>query len=127
MVPWESPQGPPEVPDVSTFRGPSGDVPRTSRVGCGTTLRITKKNVQGEKLPHELLLTRGQKTKMRNPFANNMSTDIKLSKAQLSKIIQSVGFVVVLLGRLNGPLMKNGVPFAKTFWHHYPLWHQILQ
>ena len=38
----------------------------------GTTLRITKKNFQDEKLPHELFIT------IRNAFANNMSTDIKL-------------------------------------------------
>ena len=36
-------------------------------------------------LPHELLLTTRQKTELRNPFNNNMSTDVKLSKAQISK------------------------------------------
>ena len=40
-------------------------------------------------LPHECLLTTRQKTKLRNAFNNNTSTDIKLSKAQISKIIQS--------------------------------------
>ena len=40
----------------------------------------------GNDLPHELLLTARQKTKLRNAF-NNMSTDLKLSKAQISKII----------------------------------------
>ena len=54
-----------------------------------TTLRITKKNFQDEELPHELFLTTRQRTKIRNPFANIMLTDIKLSKAQLTKIIQS--------------------------------------
>ena len=38
-------------------------------------------------LPHELLLTTRQKTKVRNAFNNNMSTDLKLSKARISKII----------------------------------------
>ena len=38
-------------------------------------------------LPHELLLTARQETKLRNAFENNTSTDIKLSKAQISKII----------------------------------------
>ena len=38
-------------------------------------------------LPHELLLTTRQKTKLRNAFNNNMSTDLKLSRAQISKII----------------------------------------
>ena len=43
-------------------------------------------------LPHELLLTARQKTKIRNAFNNNTYTDIKLSKAQINKIIQSGGF-----------------------------------
>ena len=61
-------------------------------------------------LPHELLLTTRQKTKLRNAFNNNMSTDLKLSKAQISKIIQSGGF----LGRLLGPLLKTGLPLIKN-------------
>ena len=40
-------------------------------------------------LPHELLLTTRQTTKLGNAIENNMTTDIKLSKAQISKIIQS--------------------------------------
>ena len=43
----------------------------------------------GNDLPHELLLTTRQITKLKNAFNNNMSTDIKLSKAQISKIIRS--------------------------------------
>ena len=65
-------------------------------------------------LPHELLLTTRQKTKPRNPFNNNMSTDIKLSKAQISKIIQSGGFLGSLLSKLVGSLMKVAVPLAKN-------------
>ena len=42
-------------------------------------------------MPHELCLTTRQTTKIRNAFAKNMSTDIKLSKAQISKMIQSGG------------------------------------
>ena len=38
-------------------------------------------------LSYELLLTTRQQTKVRNAFNNNMSTDIKLSKAQNSKIV----------------------------------------
>ena len=53
----------------------------------GTTLRITKENFQDEELPQGLFLKTIQKTKSRNAFANNMSIYIKLSKAQLSKII----------------------------------------
>ena len=54
----------------------------------GTTLRwLNLKMFDGNVLPHELLLTTRQKTKLRGSFNNNMSTDIKLSKAQISKII----------------------------------------
>ena len=51
------------------------------------TLRMSFKMFDGNDLPHELLLTTRQKTKLRNAFNNNMSTDIKLSKAQISKIV----------------------------------------
>ena len=44
-------------------------------------------------VPHELLLITRQKTRLRNAFNNNMSTDLKLSKAQISKMIQSGGFL----------------------------------
>ena len=54
----------------------------------GTLLRLTKKIFEDENLPHELFLTR-QTAKIRNAFANNMSTYIKLSKTQISEIIQS--------------------------------------
>ena len=47
----------------------------------GVTLRMNIKMFNGNNLPHELLLTTRQKTKLRNAFENNMSTDIKLSKA----------------------------------------------
>ena len=60
----------------------------------------------GNSLPHELLLTTRQKTKLRNAFENNMSTDIKLSETQISNIIQSGGFLGSLLGKIAGPLMK---------------------
>ena len=64
----------------------------------------------GSNLPHKLLLTTRQKTKVRNAFDNNTSTDLKLSKAQISKIIQSGGF----LGTLLGPLLKTGLPLIKN-------------
>ena len=69
----------------------------------------------GNDLPHELLLTTRQRTKLRNAFNDNMSADLKLSKAQISKIIQSGGFLESLLSKLAGPLMKVAVPLAKTF------------
>ena len=67
----------------------------------------------GNDLPHELLLTTRQKTKLRNAFNNNMSNDLKFSKAQISKIIQSGGFLGSLLSKLAGPLMKVAIPSAK--------------
>ena len=80
----------------------------------GTTLRMSLKMLDGNNLPHELLLTTRQKTKLRNAFENNMSTDIKLSKAQIFKIIQSGGFLGSLLSKLAGPLMKVAVLLANN-------------
>ena len=60
--------------------------------------------------PHELLLTNRQVENIRKTFANHSSTDIKLSKTQLSKMIQSGGF----LGKLLGPLLKTGLPLMKS-------------
>ena len=56
--------------------------------------------------PHELLLTNRQVANIRKTFAKNTSTDIKLAKTQLSKMIQS--------GKLAGPLMKVAMPLAKN-------------
>ena len=50
----------------------------------GVTLQINIKMCSGNNFPHELLLTTRQKTKLINVFENNMSTNIKLSKAQIS-------------------------------------------
>ena len=80
----------------------------------GTTLRINLKMFNGNNLPHELLLTTSQKRKIRNAFNNNMLTDVKLSKAQISKIIQSGGFLGFLLSKLTGPLMKVAIPLVKN-------------
>ena len=60
------------------------------------------------------LMTIRQKTKLRNAFNNNMSTDLTLSKAQIFKIIQSGGFLGSLLSKLAGPLMKVAIPLAKN-------------
>ena len=60
--------------------------------------------------PHKLLLTNRQVADLRKAFAKNLSTDIKLSKTQMSKMIQSGGF----LGRLLGPLLKTGLPLMKN-------------
>ena len=59
--------------------------------------------------PHKLLLTNWQVVNPSKAFANYLSTDIKLSKTQLSEMIQSEGFI----GRLLGPLLKTGLPLIK--------------
>ena len=69
----------------------------------------------GNNLPHELLLTIRQKTNLRNAFENNMSTDIKLSKAQIPKIIQCGKFLGSLLSKLAGSLMKVVFLWQKLF------------
>ena len=76
----------------------------------GTTLRMNARIFSANNLPHELLLTTRQTTKLRNITENNMPTDIKLSQTQISKIIQSGGF----LGKLLGPLLKTGLPLIKN-------------
>ena len=79
----------------------------------GVASRMRMKMFNGNNLPHELLLIARQKIKLRNAFENNVSTDIKLPKAQLSNIIQSGIFLVALFSILAGPLMKVAVPIAK--------------
>ena len=80
----------------------------------GATLRMSLKMLDGNDLPHELLLTRRQKPKLTNAFNNNISTELKLSKAQISKIIQSGGFLGSSLSKLAGPLMKVAASLAKN-------------
>ena len=60
--------------------------------------------------PHKLLLTNTKDSNLRRAFANNSSANIKLSKTQLSKMIQSGGF----LGKLLGPLLKTGLPLISN-------------
>ena len=60
--------------------------------------------------PHKLLLTNRHVSILRKAFANNLSTDIKLSKTQLSEKIQSGEF----LSRLLVPLLKTGLPSIKN-------------
>ena len=75
---------------------------------------MSLKMLNGNDRPHELLLTARQKTKLRNVFNSNMSTDLTLSKAQISKIIQSGWFLGSLLSKLAGPLIKVAVPLVKN-------------
>ena len=75
----------------------------------GTILRMNARMFNGNNLPH-LSSTTGQTTKLRNAIKNNLQTDIKLSRAQISKISQSGGF----LGKILGPLLKTGLPLLKS-------------
>ena len=80
----------------------------------GTILRVNKKNFEDEELPHELFLTTRQTTKIKNAFANNMSTNIKLSKTQISKIIQSGRYFGSWLDNLDKKALTNIViPLAR--------------
>ena len=80
-----------------------------AKSNTGTTLRISKKNFQDEKLPHKLFLTTRQETKARNVFTNNTSMDISLCKAKLSNIIQS--------GRFIGKTLGNSVLIVGFYWN----------
>ena len=73
----------------------------------GRVLRLNKKKIEDEELPHELFLTTTQPTKLRNAFANNMSTDIRRSQAQISKIIQSVGSFGSWLAKFGKKALTN--------------------
>ena len=59
---------------------------------------------------HKLILTGRQVSKLCKTFANNLSANIKLPKTQLSKKVQSGGF----LGRLLAPLLKTGFLLIKN-------------
>ena len=81
----------------------------------GTTLKVSLKMLDRNDLPHVLLLTTRRKPEQRNAFKNNMSTDLKLSKGQISKITQSGGFLGSLItGKITGPLMKVTIFLAKN-------------
>ena len=79
-----------------------------------TTLRLGIKNFNKDETPHELLLTTRQNTKLRNAINNNSAFDIKLSKAQIKKLIQSGGYLGKLFSKLAGPLLKVAMLLAKN-------------
>ena len=87
----------------STIKNESDVVIRLSPSMIGDSNKKTN-------FPHELLLTNRQVSSISKVFANNSSVDIKFSKAQLSKMIQSGGF----LGKLIGPLLKAGLQLIKS-------------
>ena len=75
-------------------------------------LRLSS-NIIGDNVinvPHKLLITGRQVASLCKSFASHSSANIKLSKTQLSKMIQSGGF----LSRLLGPLLKTGLPLIKS-------------
>ena len=74
-------------------------------------LRLSSNMIGDEEnnFPHKLLTNR-QNANLHKAFADKSSTDIKLSKTQISKMIQSGGF----LGRLLGRLLKTGLPLMKN-------------
>ena len=76
-----------------------------------TVLRLSSNMIRDDEtnFPHKLSLTNRQVSNLRRASANYLSADIKLSKAQLSKMIQSGGF----LGTLLGPLRKTGLSLIK--------------
>ena len=80
----------------------------------GVVLRLSSNMIgdsnDEDNFPHKLLLTERQVSSIRKAFSNNSSADIKFSKTQLSKMIQSGGF----LSKLLGPLLKTGLPLIKN-------------
>ena len=80
----------------------------------GTILRINEKDLKDKELAHELFLATRQTTKIRNTFANNISTDIKLSKAPMFKMIQSGEFLSKMLGNLGKKVVTDlSIPLAR--------------
>ena len=72
-----------------------------------TILRLNKKSFEDKELPQKIFLPTRQTTKIRNTFANNMLKDIRPSKAHISKIIQSRGFLCKRLGKLGKKVLLD--------------------
>ena len=80
----------------------------------GTKLRTDNKNFNKAHLLHELYLTQTQINKLREKVENNMSADIKLSKAQINKLIKSGGALGSKLARFLPKLIKPGISLGKS-------------
>ena len=80
----------------------------------GTTLRIGYKNFNKDQLIHELYLIERQINKLREKVENKMSADIKLSKAQINKIIKSEGNLGKLLIGFLPKLIKPAISLGKN-------------
>ena len=79
----------------------------------GTTLRIGNKNFNKADLLHELYLTQSQINKLRGNVENNMSADIKLSKAQIKKLLKEGGALGSMLARFLPKLIKPAISLGK--------------
>ena len=99
---------------VKLTNTPLNKLKYAGKIKTGTILRINKKNFEDEELLHKLFLTTRQTTEKINGFANNMSTDIKLSKAQIPKRIQSGGSFGSWLGNLVKQALSDlAIPLAR--------------
>ena len=81
----------------------------TVKSNNGTTLRIDNKNFNKADLLHELFLTQAQINKLREKVENNMSNDIKLSKARIKKLIKEGGALGSILARFLPKLLKPAI------------------
>ena len=91
----------------------------TVKKKTGKPLRMSLKMLDGNDLPHELLWITRQKRELRNAFNNNMSINLALSRAQISKIIQfrflsRIQVFRIILSKLAGQLMKVAISLAKN-------------
>ena len=85
-----------------------------AKTKTGTTIRLNKKYFENQELLHELFLRTRQTSKIRNAFGNNILRDVKLSKAQISRIIQSGGSFGSWLGNLGKKALTNiAIPLAR--------------
>ena len=80
-----------------------------------TALRIGNKNINEAELLHELHLTQSKINELRNKVENNMSAYIKLSKAQINKIIKSGGALGSVLARFLPKFIKPAISLGKNF------------
>ena len=80
----------------------------------GTTIRLSNKNFNKNQLIHELYLAEQQLNKLRRKTENNMSTDIKLNKVQINKIIKEGGNLGRLLMNFLPKLIKPAISVGKN-------------
>ena len=79
-----------------------------------TTIRLSNKNFDKNQLLHELYLTERQMTKLIDKIKNNMSTDIKLSKVQINRIIKEGGNLGKLLMSFLPKPIKPAISLGKN-------------